>query len=497
MDTDSPDQPAKGYAMKLKNSPNRLSWFTKTIFIVVWSTVVSAQTPLKTTLVADGYSSPVFLTSPTDDTTRLFIVEQNSGKVKIIKNGVPLSRPFLDISDRVGSNGFEQGLFSLAFHPEYSSNGKIFVNYTDASGNLKISRYLVSTDPDSADAETEAVLLTITQPESNHNGGTVLFNPYDGLLYITTGDGGGSGDNHGDTGNSQDTSSLLGKVLRIDVDGGGLFALPPDNPFIDEPGRDEIWSFGLRNPWRVSFDRATGDFYIADVGQNNWEEINFQSANSTGGENYGWRLKEGNHCFNPSTNCDPGGLTDPLTEYSSNFGCSIIGGYVYRGCLIPDLQGTYFYADWCSGSIWSFRYDGSVMTDSTNRTSELAPGSGLSIDNPSSFGEDANGNIYIIDYEDGEIYRIDPAEPVASDCNQEDCCLNPGDANRDGLPNVGDAVYLINYVFKAGPGPICPDEGDANFDCSANVGDAVYLINFVFKNGPPPQCGSCNKNSIV
>jgi len=279
--------------------------------------------------------------------------------------------------------------------------------------------------------------------------------------------------------------------LRIDVDGGSPYAIPADNPFVGRSGADEIWAYGLRNPWRMSFDRATFDLYIADVGQGQWEEVDFQPAASAGGENYGWRLMEGLHCYNPSVNCDPGGLTYPVTEYSHANGCSITGGYVYRGCRIPDLRGTYFYGDYCSGRIWSFRYDGAVLSDSAERTTELAPGNGMSIGNISSFGEDARGELYIIDYSDGEIYKIVPAEPVTSDCPTVGCCDIPGDANHDSLVNVGDAVFLINFIFRGGPSSACWASGDSNNDCSVNVGDAVYLINYIFRDGLSPQCGDC------
>jgi glucose/arabinose dehydrogenase len=449
-------------------------------------------TALTTELVATGFNKPVYLTSIAKDTSRLFIVEQQSGLVKIIKNGIILSRPFLDISDRVNGSGFERGLFSIAFHPEFESNRFFYVNYTNSAGDLAISRFEVSaTEPDSADASSEFNLLTIPEPEANHNGGIVMFGPNDGYLYIAVGDGGGAGDVHGTIGNGQDVNTLLGKVLRIDVDGGIPYSIPPANPFICPDSLDEIWASGLRNPWRMSFDRLTGDLYIADVGQGSWEEINFQSGESIGGENYGWRLKEGFHCYNPPTDCDPGGLTDPITEYSHTDGCSITGGYVYRGCAIPDLKGTYFYADWCNGRIWSFRYENQQVVDSMERTTELAPGGGNSIDQISSFGEDARGEMYILDHSDGEVYRIIPVEPVESECGS-DCCQIPGDSNHDGVTNVGDIVHLSAHIFQGGPPPVCRAESDTNADCSINIGDMVFLINRVFNNGPAPNCGGCS-----
>jgi glucose/arabinose dehydrogenase len=458
--------------------------------LTIFASVVSG-TVLTTERIASGFTKPVHLTFAPADSTRLFVVEQHSAQIKIIKNGAVLSQPFLAIGHLI-STAYERGLLSIAFHPDYQNNGYFFVNYTNTSGQLVISRFQVSdSNPDSARPESEFILLTIDEPEANHNGGTVLFGPNDGYLYIGVGDGGGGGDVHGTIGNGQDSTTLLGTILRLDVDGGSPYSIPAGNPFVGISGLDEIWAYGLRNPWRMSFDRENGDLYIADVGQGAWEEIDYQAASSSGGENYGWRLMEGFHCYNPSSNCDPGGLVYPITEYSHSEGCSITGGIVYRGCRIPDLRGTYFYADYCNGRIWSFRYDGMSLTDSTERTAELDPGGGLSIGSISSFGEDAAGEIYILDYSDGEIYKIIPAEAVQSDCQGTGCCLVPGDANNDGGADVGDAVYMINFVFGSGPAAPCGGEADANNDCMLDVGDAVFLINYVFRNGAAPECSTC------
>jgi glucose/arabinose dehydrogenase len=450
---------------------------------------IAQGTALTTTRVASGLSSPLYLCSPPGDTTRQFIVEQ-TGRIKIIKNGVLLARPFLNITDRISVSS-ERGLLSLAFHPSYASNRYFYVNYTNAIGSVVLSRFqTTAADPDSCDRTTEHIIMTVVEPEANHNGGTVAFGP-DGYLYFGLGDGGGGGDNHGTIGNGQNLNTLLGKILRINIDSGSTYAIPPDNPFVGVAGMDEIWAYGVRNPWRMSFDKTTGDLYIADVGQDTYEEVDFQPVGSPGGQNYGWRLMEGYHCYNPSTNCNPGGLTLPIDEYNHSLGCSITGGFVYRGCRIPDLQGTYFYADYCTGRIWSFRYDGVAKTDSMERTTELAPGNGLSIGNISSFGEDARGELYIIDIAAGNVFKIIPAEPVQSECSIGGCCNFAGDATGDAKVNVGDIVYLINYVFKAGPAPGCAGQADVNSDCSVNVGDAVYMINYVFKLGPAPSCSSC------
>jgi glucose/arabinose dehydrogenase len=377
------------------------------IILVICAFITNAAaTGITTTRLASGLSSPIFVTSPSSDLQRLFIVER-PGRIKILRDGQVLTTPFLDIAGRVLSGG-ERGLLGLAFHPDYDSNGYFYVNYTNLSGNTVVSRFEVSADPDLADSSGEYILLTITQPFSNHNGGMIAFGPNDGYLYIGMGDGGSGGDPQN---LAQSDSVMLGKMLRIDVDGGSPYAIPLDNPFAG-PGDplDEIWAKGLRNPWRFSFDRQTGDIYIADVGQSQWEEIDYQPASSVGGENYGWRLMEGNHCYNPPIDCDSGGLTYPIYEYShggSPFRCSITGGYVYRGNAIPQLPGTYFFADYCSDQIWSFRYDGSNIIEFTDRTLELEPDSGRVINDISSFGEDGSGELYIVDL-GGEIFKIIP-----------------------------------------------------------------------------------------
>ncbi len=340
-------------------------------------------------VVASGLSRPLYLTAPTGD-PRLFVVEQ-AGRIRIIEDGQLLGTPFLDISDRVRSGG-ERGLLSLAFHPEYASNGFFYVNYTDDGGDTKVERYSVTGDPNLADANSAKLILSVQQPFSNHNGGLIVFGP-DGMLYIGMGDGGSGGDPQGQ---GQNINTLLGALLRIDVDGGDPYASPADNPFVGEAGADEIWGYGLRNPWRFSFDRTAGHLYIADVGQNTWEEVNATSA-TAGGLNYGWVTMEGAHCF--ATNpCDQTGLVLPATEYSHSAGCSVTGGYVYRGAAIPDIQGAYFYSDYCSGFLRSFRFDGASISDARSwDVGELG--------NVFSFGEDASGELYITS-SNGNVYRL-------------------------------------------------------------------------------------------
>jgi len=341
-------------------------------------------------IVVGGLIRPLYLTHAGDE--RLFVLEQR-GLIRIIENGELLSQPFLDIEARVGDAANEQGLLGLAFDPAYGSNGRFFINYTDTNGDTVISHFRVTDDPDTADPTSEVITLTIPQPFGNHNGGQLQFGP-DGYLYIGMGDGGSAGDPQS---NGQNPNTLLGGILRLDIN-QEPYSTPADNPFINNTGRAEMWAIGLRNPWRFSFDRLTGDLYIADVGQNIWEEIHFQPANSPGGENYGWNILEGNHCFSDA-NCQTNGLETPIFEYSHDFGCSITGGYVYRGQQFPNLYGNYFVADYCSGIIWSLFHEANGTW-----TSNEVLRSGLVI---SSFGEDANSELYVIDH-NGGIWGIRP-----------------------------------------------------------------------------------------
>ena len=405
------------------------SYFKTTALLVglaqFWMAPVAraGDTSLTTELVIGGLSRPVYVTHAPGDGERIFIVEQ-PGRIKVLAFGEAAPTVFLDINPRVAggaAGGDERGLLGLAFHPGYAQNGFFYVNYTNNSGNTVIARFSVSGDPDLADVNSESILLTIGQPQSNHNGGWIDFGP-DGFLYIATGDGGGGGDNDaGHTpglGNGQDKETLLGKMLRIDVDGGTPFAVPADNPFVGTAGLDEIWAYGLRNPWRCAFDSRTGDLFIADVGQFVFEEIDFQPASSSGGENWGWRCKEGFHDFASGTTsgCDTAVLLDPIHEYPHGVShCSITGGEVYRGCAIPDLSGAYFFADHCSHTIWSLTTDG-VQSTVTDRTAELAPGGVADIAWISSFGRDDDGEIYICALNSGEVFKIVP-DGVPSFCD--------------------------------------------------------------------------------
>ncbi len=345
--------------------------------------------------VLTGLNQPVDLVDPDDGSQRLFIVEK-TGQVLIYHDKQLLDTPFLDIGSLV-SGGSEQGLLSLAFHPDFKSNGAFFVDYTDVNGDSNIVRYKVSADdPNVADPNSAEQIMFVDQPFENHNGGLVEFGP-DGYLYIGFGDGGSQGDPNG---NGQNLSEPLASILRIDVDhtdGDKAYAIPKDNPFVDDPNAaPEVWDYGLRNPWRFSFDRETGDLYIADVGGTAIEEINFEPAGS-GGFNYGWVIMEGNECYGGGTDCDQSGLTLPVAQYTHDFGCSVTGGYVYRGDNQQTLYGLYFFADYCSGLMWALgrNADGNwIMSDPVETNLAV-----------SSFGEDRNGEIYVVDL-NGGLYRL-------------------------------------------------------------------------------------------
>ena len=347
--------------------------------------------------VADGFDRPVQVIDAGDGSDRLFVVEQ-PGRVRIVREGQVLPEPFLDISELVSCCG-ERGLLSVVFHPDYRDNGLLFVDYTDANGDTVVARYRVSaSDPNRADPASAEMILTVDQPAANHNGGLLLFGPKDSYLYVGLGDGGG-----GNGQNGQDLSTVLGKILRIDVDGtsGGLpYAIPPDNPFVDQPGaRPEIWVLGLRNPWRFSFDRVTGDLWIGDVGSATYEEVNVQPAASPGGENYGWNLMEGSEC-RADGGCE--GFVTPVSGFDRDEGCVVTGGYTYRGTAILEMEGVYLFADYCGGQVWG------LVPDASNAWTRLGPvETGLRI---SSFGEDATGELYVVDIE-GAVYRLGPSTP--------------------------------------------------------------------------------------
>ena len=364
-------------------------------------------------LIAEELTSPVSLASPYDKSNRLFVCEQ-PGIIRIIENGKLLDNAFLNITkkiDPLNSNYSEKGLIGLAFHPDFKNNGRFFIHYSAPSKKdgfnhtSVISEFSVSENKNIANSD-ERIILTLDQPESNHNGGPIVFGP-DGYLYISFGDGGGAGDKHGENGNGQDLNTWLGKILRIDVDTKAPYSIPLDNPFINNNGKPEIYAYGLRNPWGISFDRLTGDFFAADVGQNKYEEINLIKK----GANYGWRITEGFHCYNPDKNCNDKGITYPINEYSHSVGISVAGGYRYSNQNHQSLFGLYVFGDW-TGKLFALNKNKIGIWERQS----------LQIENEhtiqgylNAFGEDEDGNIYICTQSKlgpksntGRIYMITP-----------------------------------------------------------------------------------------
>jgi glucose/arabinose dehydrogenase len=407
--------------------------------------------------VVSGLASPVGITHAGDGSGRLFILEQG-GRIRIFRNGSLLATPFLDLTGRVSSGG-EQGLLGLAFPPDFASKGYFYVNYTlpnapNDVGDTVIARYRVSpTNPDTADPTSEQRLLVVGQPFTNHNGGHLAFGPRDGFLYAALGDGGSGGDPDN---RAQNPAELLGKMLRLDVETGRpyTYTAPSTNPFVNRAGtRPEIWATGLRNPWRFSFDRLVGDLFIGDVGQGAFEEIDFQPASSAGGENYGWRIMEGLHCFNPNP-CNQAGLTLPVHEYAHGAGeCSVTGGYVYRGTF-PRMRARYFYGDFCSGRIWALVRNGPAWQNS------LLLDTNIQI---STFGEDEVGNLYVASHGTGQIFEL-----VDS-------------AARETPPPPSTALV----TFSAGGFSVGEGVGfvDINVVRSDNTTNAVSVDYFTFSNG--------------
>jgi len=360
---------------------------------------------VKLTVVASGLSHPVLVTSPNDGTKRLFIVEKR-GTIRIVSGGTLLSASFLNLTKSV-STGSEQGLLGLAFHPAYKTNRKFYVDYTDVSGNTVIREYKASsTNKNAVQSGSGRTILRVTQPYANHNGGNIAFGP-DGYLYIGMGDGGSGGD----PGNrAQSVSTLLGKMLRIDINGTSgtkQYRIPSTNPYVGKTGLDEIWQRGLRNPWRWSFDKATGNLWIGDVGQNRYEEVDRAVKTTTGagrGYNWGWHVMEGFHCYLPASGCSTSGKRLPLLEYShsTNGRCAITGGYVYRGTAIASLRGWYVFGDYCSGEVLAVP---NTATSKPTPVTLFGTGSGRMV---SAFGQDTAGELYVVDL-GGTVYRIDPA----------------------------------------------------------------------------------------
>lgn len=413
---------------------------------VLFAAPLSAQVTTK--LVATGLNRPLWAGAPLGD-ERIFVATKG-GQIRVVKNGVLLPTPFLDITTKLSTLS-ERGLLGVAFHPDYAVNGFFFVNYSDLAGDTVVARYSVSADPDVADPLSESIVLTQGQPFDNHNGGDIQFGPNDGYLYIFFGDGGSGGDPGC---RAQKTTTLLGKIARIDVDSASPYAIPPTNPFIGLAGfREEIWHLGLRNPWRNGFDALTGDLYIGDVGQDLREEIDFAPA-GVGGLNFGWKLMEGTLCFG-STNCPTGtpacndpSFVLPITELTHASGArAITGGTVYRGCAVPSEYGKYFFSDFADNKIRSLNYDVvNGVTNLTDRTAEFAPGGGLLIRNIVHIGTDGFGELLIVDHAggtSGEVFKMVPAGAVQALAVPR----NGAGSNRTCLANTG--LPIVGGVWSA------------------------------------------------
>ncbi len=426
--------------------------------------------PLTTELSSGLLRFPTGAYSAPGDFTRFYVTEKR-GTIRTLnlKTGELSAGNFLDIDSLVGGGGStndERGLLGLAFHPEWQTNRRFYVYYTANSGATVIAEY-TAIDGETVDTGSARTIWTYSQPFTNHNGGWIGFGP-DGYLYVASGDGGSGGD----PGNrAQDiTSQPLGKMHRIDVNGDDFptdpnrnYAIPADNPFVGVTGDDEIWAYGLRNPWRSSFDMSNGDLYIADVGQNTREEINYQRAISTGGENYGWRCREGDANFNFSGDCANQTFTEPIHVYTHSQGFSVTGGYVYRGCAIPSLDGTYFFADYGTARIWSFDAGGGTG-NFTVRTGELDPPGAAAINRIASFAQDLRGEVYIIEHGtgfNGELWKIVPQTPT----------IPANDLNCDGVVDFADLLALL---AKYGPCDGCLEDLDGNHAVDFN--DILSLL---------------------
>ena len=424
------------------------------ILLCITGTSINAQFTLQNAFPNLTFNGAVFLTHADDNTDRIFIVEQ-AGRIKVFPNSSNASsaKEYLNITDRVSSGG-EKGLLGLAFHPNYETNGYIYVNYTAANPERTvISRFQVTSNPDSADKSSEFQILTFTQPYPNHNGGWIGFGPNDGYLYIAVGDGGSGGDPQN---YAQRINTLLGKILCIDVDGGSPYAIPPTNPFVDSTNvnvKKEIYAWGLRNPWRCSFDPVTGWLFAGDVGQGDWEEIDFIEN----GKNYGWRCYEGNHEFNMS-GCNYPEYIFPIWEYSHSVGYSITGGYVYRGQNVPELLGKYIFADYGTKKVWALSYDG--INPPSNQLLLTAA------NNPTSFGTDQASELYVVGF--NNIYRFTPT--VTSSDNETK--LNDYRLEQN-YPNPFNPSTIIRYNL--------PEDSEVTIKIYDALGNEVDTITTGFQ----------------
>jgi len=434
----------------------------------------AGEVPIVVEFITDDVPAPMDIVAPPGDLSRLFVLSR-WGEVRIIKNGVLLNDPYIDVSDNISTIS-ERGLLGMAFHPNYAENGWAFVRYNEASGATVVKRFTVSGNPDVADDATELTILRISNAAGNHNGGSIAFSPTgpDDYLYISVGD-------DANWGNAQDISRQLhGKILRVDVSGDDFpsddqrnYKIPPSNPYVNRHGEDEIWSIGLRNPFRMSFDRVTGDLWIADVGNSGYEEVNVQPAGE-GELNYGWPCMEGDHCGpGDGCNCFSSTLTDPVFEYDHSFGCAITGGRVYRGCAIPSLRGKYFCADFCTGNIWSFKRGTRGATDIVERQDELQA-NGDTLAQIVAFGEDGQGELYICSL-GGSIHKIIPVNPPPDNNGNgiaDPCEASVGDINGDSRVNHTDLLDVMNNF---GPCGGCP--ADLDLSGTVDFADLAIIVN--------------------
>jgi len=449
----------------------------KTIFLLIALVFVQCAQHSQTSpsviglqTFATGFSSPVEITNCGDN--RLFVVEQE-GLIKILNpNGTTNSTPFLNVTSLTNASG-EQGLLGLAFHPDYTSNGYFYINYTNLNGNTVIARYSVSTGNPNVASPSGTILLTIPQPYSNHNGGTLKFGP-DGYLYIGMGDGGSAGDPEN---RAQNTNELLGKMLRIDVNSGSPYGIPPNNPYVGVAGADEIWAIGLRNPWKFSFDRQNGDLWIADVGQNLYEEVN-RASSTEAGLNYGWRCYEGNAAYN-TTGCAPQNtMKSPLfiTNHSNGF-CSITGGYVYRGAAFPNFKGKYFFSDYCKAQIGMADSSGNVTFSQTFTGNAFV-----------TCGEDVQGELYVGSINNGVIYKLVDSSLGVSENDKKTFIIYPNPATSEVFVQNNDEEIFADVleIFdlngkrllsqKTGNQPI-------NSVTTENLASGLYLLKVIANSG--------------
>jgi glucose/arabinose dehydrogenase len=454
-------------------------------------TLAQAITPVdvELTTFVTGYSAPVGLYNCGDE--RLFILEKDAGDIKIITTTGTYVGTFLDLTGLISTGG-ERGLLGMAFHPDYLDNGYFYVNYTNTSGHTVIARYQVSANANVANSSSAQILLTINQPYSNHNGGHIAFGP-DGYLYIGMGDGGSAGDPQN---YAQNPQNLLGKMLRIDVNQGTTYGIPDSNPFVgDSSTLPEIWAIGLRNPWKFSFDRETGDLYIGDVGQNVWEEINFQSASSTGGENYGWRCYEADVAYN-TTGCQGAATYEaPIGAYnhSSPYSfCSITGGVVYRGANYPAMQGIYFFSDYCDGDIYSLTFDGSGWND----TELFSSNAGIV-----AFGEDATGEVYVVN-NSGTIYRLQDTCPFTPEITADLGVLEATSGNQywwykdDVLINGANSATFTptqsgHYYARVNNGTCTRQTNAFDWLVVSGIGGCTYPVATNYNPNAQVDDGSC------